>query len=53
MAAKDIVEPGTYYVEVTVRQRVTVEEGDPKTEIELVDEVCSDPGVEVTDWDIY
>lgn len=43
----------SHYVEVTLRRRVTVEEGEQKTELELADEVATDPGAELTDWDIY
>jgi len=46
------MEPGTYIVRATIRQTVTVEPGEKRTETEVVDEALLDPGSELVDWEI-
>jgi len=46
------LDPGTYTVRATVRQTVTVEPGEERTENEVVDEALLDPGAELVDWEI-
>ncbi len=47
-----LLEPGTYEVEVTLRNRVKVEVGQKFTESDAIDEVLNDPGAELVDYEI-
>ncbi len=46
------LEPGTYVVHATLRQTVTVEANEKKTELDIVDEVLGDSGAELVDWEV-
>lgn len=53
MSKKDeYLKPGRYVVRVTLRNIVTIEAGEEKTEMDLVDEVANHAGSELSDWEI-
>ena len=49
---KEFLKPGIYRVRATIRATVVVEEGEDKTEVDLVYDAVLDPSSETVDWDV-